>query len=167
MSTENVSAQQLRLFIERIETLEEERKGISDDIRDVYSEAKSMGFDTKTMKKIIGLRKMDTACRQEADALLETYRSALGLADDSGSDEPREDPRARAIEAEIRATLRTTGRATIVALNRAIKATKSKDGLLKALTYDQLTIHLGNLIARGEITSAPGRHADFPEYWSI
>ncbi|MEY2882393.1 MAG: hypothetical protein RL490_117 [Pseudomonadota bacterium] len=170
--SENVSAEQLRLFIERIESLEEERQGISDDIKDVYAEAKGTGFDTKTMKKIIALRKLDASSRQEADALLDTYRTALGLADEfGGSDEPREDPRAAkingAIEAEIHATLRTTGRATIVALKGAIKAAKPKDGALKALSYDQLTIHLGNLIARGEITSAPGRHADFPEYWSI
>ena len=71
---------------------------------------------------------------------------------------------ARAIEAEILTTLRTmpANRGTIVALKGAIK-----DKAAKALTYDALTIHLGNMIARGEVTSAPGRHADFPEYWSI
>jgi len=77
--TDNVSAEQLRLFIERIERLEEERKGFSDDIKDVYTEAKSTGFDTKTMKSIIRLRKMEKHHRDEADALLETYRQALGL----------------------------------------------------------------------------------------
>ncbi|KAB7646327.1 MULTISPECIES: DUF2312 domain-containing protein [Polymorphobacter] len=78
---ENVSAEQLRLFIERIETLEEEKKGIADDIKDVYAEAKGTGFDTKTMKAIVRLRKMEAAARQEAEALLDTYKTALGLVD--------------------------------------------------------------------------------------
>ena len=79
MSEGIVAADQLRLFIERIERLEEEKKGIADDIRDVYAEAKANGYDTKTMRKIVALRRMETHVRQEADALLETYRSALGL----------------------------------------------------------------------------------------
>lgn len=78
---ENVSAEQLRLFIERIETLEEEKKGMADDIKDVYAEAKGTGFDTKTMKAIIRLRKMEAAARQEAEALLDVYKTALGLID--------------------------------------------------------------------------------------
>ncbi|OYU15145.1 MAG: DUF2312 domain-containing protein [Alphaproteobacteria bacterium PA4] len=78
---ENVSAEQLRLFIERIETLEEEKKGIADDIKDVYAEAKGTGFDTKTMKAIVRLRKMEASARQEAEALLDTYKTALGLVD--------------------------------------------------------------------------------------
>jgi uncharacterized protein (UPF0335 family) len=74
-----VAADQLRLFIERIERLEEEKKAIADDIRDVYSEAKANGYDTKTMRGIVRLRKMESNARQEADALMETYRAALGL----------------------------------------------------------------------------------------
>ena len=81
MSSENVSAEQLRLFIERIETLEEEKKGIADDIKDVYAEAKGTGFDTKTMRAIVRLRKMEASARQEAEALLDTYKTALGLVD--------------------------------------------------------------------------------------
>jgi uncharacterized protein (UPF0335 family) len=77
---DNVAADQLRLFIERIERLEEEKKGIADDIRDVYSEAKANGYDSKTMRMIVRLRKMESHTRQEQDALLETYRAALGLA---------------------------------------------------------------------------------------
>ena len=80
MSEGNVAADQLRLFIERIERLEEEKKGISDDIKDVYAEAKSNGYDTKTMRAVVRLRKLEAHTRQEMDALLETYRSALGLA---------------------------------------------------------------------------------------
>jgi uncharacterized protein (UPF0335 family) len=70
----------LRQFIERVERLEEERKGISDDIRDVYAEAKANGYDTKIMRMIVRLRKMETHTRQEQDALLDTYRAALGIA---------------------------------------------------------------------------------------
>ena len=79
MSDGNVAADQLRLFIERIERLEEEKKGVADDIKDVYSEAKANGYDTKTMRKVVWLRKMEKHARDEADALLETYRNALCL----------------------------------------------------------------------------------------
>ena len=79
MAEGTVAADQLRLFIERIERLEEEKKAIADDVRDVYAEAKANGYDTKTMRAIVRLRKMETHVRQEADALLETYRTALGL----------------------------------------------------------------------------------------
>ena len=77
--SDNVAADQLRLFIERIERLEEEKKGIADDVKDVYAEAKANGYDTKTMRAIVRLRRMEKNARQEADALLETYRAALGL----------------------------------------------------------------------------------------
>ena len=80
MAEGTVAADQLRLFIERIERLEEEKKGISDDIKDVYAEAKSNGYDTKTMRAVVRLRKLEAHTRQEMDALLDTYRSALGLA---------------------------------------------------------------------------------------
>ena len=80
MSSGIVAAEQLRLFIERIERLEEEKKGLSADIKDVYSEAKSNGYDTKTMRKIVALRRLESHVRQEAEALLETYCAALGLA---------------------------------------------------------------------------------------
>lgn len=78
--SDNISAEQLRLLIERIERLEEEKQGIADDIKDVYGEAKSTGFDTKTMRAIIRLRKMEKHHRDEAEMLLETYKQALGLA---------------------------------------------------------------------------------------
>lgn len=78
-SADNVSAEQLRLFIEWIETLEEEKRGISDDIKDVYAEAKGTGFDTKTIRAIVRLRRMEKSARQEADALLETYKAAIVL----------------------------------------------------------------------------------------
>ena len=75
-----VAADELRLLIERIERLEEEKKASADDVKDVYGEAKSRGYDTRTMRVVVRLRKMETHDRQEADALLETYRAALGLA---------------------------------------------------------------------------------------
>ncbi len=79
MSDGNVAADQLRLFIERIERLEEEKKGIADDVKDVYAEAKANGYDTKTMRAIVRLRKMEKHVREEAEALLDTYKAALGL----------------------------------------------------------------------------------------
>ena len=75
-----VSDQQLRLFIERIERLEEEKKGIADDIRDVYSEAKANGYDAKIMRQIVRLRKMPVNDRKEMEAILDVYKSALGIA---------------------------------------------------------------------------------------
>jgi uncharacterized protein (UPF0335 family) len=80
MSVGNVSADQLRLFIERIERLEEEKKGMGDDVRDVYAEAKSQGYDAKIMRQIVRLRKMTHDDRQEMEAVLDVYKSALGLA---------------------------------------------------------------------------------------
>jgi uncharacterized protein (UPF0335 family) len=76
----NIAADQLRLFIERIERMEEEKKGIADDIRDTYSEAKGSGFDATIMRQIVRLRKMASGERQEMEAILDTYKSALGLA---------------------------------------------------------------------------------------
>ena len=70
----------LRLLLERIERLEEEKKGISDDIRDVYMEAKAVGYDPKIMRQIVKLRKMKPDDRSEQDMILETYKNALGMA---------------------------------------------------------------------------------------
>lgn len=78
-NSESVAAEQLRLFIERVERLEEEKKGIAEDIRDVYGEAKSQGFDTKTMRTMVKLRRMEKSARQEMRALEDTYAHALGL----------------------------------------------------------------------------------------
>ena len=75
----SVAADELRLLIERIERLEEEKKAIADDGRDVYAEAKARGYDPKTMRAVVRLRKMENNARQEAEALLETYKAALGL----------------------------------------------------------------------------------------
>jgi uncharacterized protein (UPF0335 family) len=69
----------LRLLIERVERLEEEKKGIADDIRDVFSEAKAVGYDTKIMRKVLALRKMRPEDRAEMEAMIEVYKCSLGL----------------------------------------------------------------------------------------
>ena len=69
----------LKAFVERIERLEEEKKAIADDIRDVYAEAKSNGFDLKALRTIVRLRKVDADERKEHEAILETYMHALGM----------------------------------------------------------------------------------------
>jgi uncharacterized protein (UPF0335 family) len=78
--TVNVAAEQLRLFIERVERLTEEKAGIIADIRDVYLVAKSQGFDSKGMRAVVKLRKMEKDVRDEMDAVVDTYRNALGIA---------------------------------------------------------------------------------------
>ena len=75
-----VSGDRLRPFIERIERLEEEKATIAVDIREVYAEAKATGFDPKIMRQIVRLRKMELDDRQEQEALLDVYKSALGMA---------------------------------------------------------------------------------------
>jgi uncharacterized protein (UPF0335 family) len=74
-----ITAEQLRVFIERIERQEEEKKQVSDYIREIYSEAKGQGYDTKILKQIIRLRRMEKDARDEEEALLDTYKAALGL----------------------------------------------------------------------------------------
>jgi len=69
----------LKAFVERIERLEEEKKALADDIRDVYGEAKATGFDAKALRAVVRLRKMDADERKEQDAILETYLHALGM----------------------------------------------------------------------------------------
>jgi uncharacterized protein (UPF0335 family) len=70
---------QLKSMVERIERLEEEKKALAEDIREVYGEAKSHGFDTKILRKVISLRKRDRQEREEEEAILELYLSALGM----------------------------------------------------------------------------------------
>ncbi|MEJ2015527.1 MAG: DUF2312 domain-containing protein [Limibacillus sp.] len=74
-----ITGEQLKSFIERIERLEEEKKALSDDIREVYAEAKGNGFDTKIMRQIIRLRKMDASDRAEQEELLDLYKNAIGM----------------------------------------------------------------------------------------
>ena len=74
-----VQGDQLKSIVERIERLEEEKKTIADDIKEVYAEMKGTGFDTKAVRAIIRLRKQDQAERQEAEAILDLYKAALGM----------------------------------------------------------------------------------------
>ena len=84
MDTKTTFAQgQLKSLIERIEKLEEEKKAIAGDIKEVFAEAKASGFDTKIMRKVIALRKKDSAERQEEEALIDLYLHALGMAPES------------------------------------------------------------------------------------
>lgn len=77
--TGGIAADRLRSLIERIERLEEEKKALSSDIRDIFAEAKSAGFDVKIMRAIIKLRKMNAADRDEQEFLLDTYKKALDI----------------------------------------------------------------------------------------
>ena len=79
-TAQTVAAGQLRAFIERIERLEEEKKTIADDIKEVYAEMKGNGFDTKAVRTIVRLRKKDQAERQEEEAIIDLYKAALGMA---------------------------------------------------------------------------------------
>ncbi len=76
-----IGAEQLRSYIERIERLEEEKAALAADIREVYAEAKGNGFDTKTMRQVVRLRKLDSDDRAEQEELLDLYKRALGLAE--------------------------------------------------------------------------------------
>ncbi len=76
-----IAKDRLRSFIERIERLEEEKAALTGDIREVYAEAKGVGFDARIMRQIVKLRRLDKAERQEQEALLDLYKQAVGLAD--------------------------------------------------------------------------------------
>ena len=78
-TTHRFAKDQLRAYIERVERLEEEKKTISDDIRDVYAEAKAVGYDVKALRTIVRLRKQDADERKEYETVLETYMHALGM----------------------------------------------------------------------------------------
>lgn len=78
----NASQDQLVLFVERIERLTEEKQGIADDIKDVMAEAKANGFDARTIREVIKIRKLTPQVRQERQALLDTYLAAFGIDDE-------------------------------------------------------------------------------------
>jgi uncharacterized protein (UPF0335 family) len=79
MASESVAQDQLRAFVERIERMEEEKKAIADDIKEIYAEAKGNGFDTKVLRQVIRIRKQDRAERLEQEAILDLYLAALGM----------------------------------------------------------------------------------------
>ena len=75
----SITAQELRLFVERVERLEEEKKGIGDDLKEVFSEMKGRGYDTKIIRKLIAVRKKKKGEHEEEEMILETYMAALGM----------------------------------------------------------------------------------------
>lgn len=79
MSTNSIDSGHLKAFIERIERLEEEKRALAEDIKDVYAEAKGTGYDVKIMRKIISLRRQDHHKRKEEEEILDLYLSALGM----------------------------------------------------------------------------------------
>lgn len=79
VNPDDIAKDQLAAFVDRIERLEEEKKGVSDDIKEVYSEAKGNGFDTKVLRKLIAVRKQDASERAEQEAILDLYLAALGM----------------------------------------------------------------------------------------
>ena len=81
-----IAAPQLRAFVERIERLEDEKKALAADIKEVYAEAKGNGFDTKILRKVISIRKLEDAERQEQESLLELYMAALGMVPPQAAD---------------------------------------------------------------------------------
>ncbi|VAW15371.1 FIG00451076: hypothetical protein [hydrothermal vent metagenome] len=82
MSDLGIGRDQLRAFIERVERLEEEKRAIAEDIKEVYGEAKGSGFDTKVMRQVVRIRKQDRNERMEQEAILDTYLHALGMVPD-------------------------------------------------------------------------------------
>jgi len=88
MSDLGVGGEQLRAFVERIERLEEEKRAISEDIKEVYAEARGNGFDTKVMRQVVRIRKQEPSERLEQEAILDTYLHALGMVPDLEEQDP-------------------------------------------------------------------------------
>lgn len=78
-TTKNIAGENLKAFVERIERLAEEKQAIADDIRDIYAEAKGVGFDVKALRAVVKIRKQDADARKEQQAILDTYCHALGI----------------------------------------------------------------------------------------
>lgn len=121
----NVAADQLRSIVERIERLEEEKKNIASDVRDVFAEAKANGYDTKMLRQIIRLRKLDNHERDEEEYTLDLYKRALGMAPEVDESEPplplppgdNKDP----LYADAVRQVRESGKASPSSLQRSLK----------------------------------------------
>ncbi|MGH0229579.1 DUF2312 domain-containing protein [Sinorhizobium meliloti] len=109
-----VARDQLRAFIERIERLEEEKKTIAEDIKDVYGEAKSMGFDSKILRKVISIRKQDADERAEQEAILDTYLHALGMIQLDIFEEPEAETSPKLVATVATAMQTQAGRAALL-----------------------------------------------------
>ncbi|RVE84740.1 DUF2312 domain-containing protein [Sinorhizobium meliloti] len=110
-----IARHQLRAFIERIERLEEEKKSIADDIKDVYGEAKAMGFDSKILRKVISIRKQDADERAEQEAILDTYLHALGMIQIDMFEEPEAETSAKLVATVATGMQTQGGRAALLA----------------------------------------------------
>lgn len=140
-----VTADRLRSFLERIERLLEERKAIQSDIKDIFIEAKGVGYDVKTMRKILSLRAMDSADRAEQEALLDTYMVALGMTNGGAAREPTDDElEARATrivtEVDMLMELVTDGQPpSIAAIREATGCSLGKASKLRGLVEDRIS----------------------------
>ena len=156
-----VARDRLRAFIERIERLEEEKKTIADDIKDVYGEAKGTGFDAKILRKVIQIRKQDKDERAEQEAILDTYLAALGMIEQPGffDDEPRQPA---PVDRKARAALRTS---EAMHDNKAFSAELVAAGLISKEAHRE-NIALSDAVARkygaGVIDPETGEILDEP-----
>lgn len=91
VNSDAVAQDQIRAFVESIERMEEQKKAISEDIKEIYAEAKGNGFDTKVLRKVIAVRKQDPSERLESDALLDLYLAALGMNSYAGAKDDEDD----------------------------------------------------------------------------
>jgi uncharacterized protein (UPF0335 family) len=146
-----IARDQLRAFIERIERLEEEKKSIADDIKDVYGEAKSMGFDSKILRKVISIRKQDADERAEQEAILDTYLHALGMIQLDIFEEPEAETSPKLVATVATAMQTQAGRAALLtAVDIMIEREERFDAETGEILDDQTQIASAS---QGEIES--------------
>ncbi|AIL99963.1 DUF2312 domain-containing protein [Sinorhizobium meliloti] len=146
-----IARDQLRSFIERIERLEEEKKSIADDIKDVYGEAKSMGFDAKILRKVISIRKQDADERAEQEAILDTYLHALGMIQLDIFEEPEMETSPKLVATVATAMQTQAGRAALLtAVDIMIEREERVDAETGEILDDQTEIATAS---QGEIES--------------
>ncbi|RVL27659.1 DUF2312 domain-containing protein [Sinorhizobium meliloti] len=146
-----IARDQLRSFIERIERLEEEKKSIADDIKDVYGEAKSMGFDAKILRKVISIRKQDAGERAEQEAILDTYLHALGMIQLDIFEEPEMETSPKLVATVATAMQTQAGRAALLtAVDIMIEREERVDAETGEILDDQTEIATAS---QGEIES--------------
>ena len=137
-----ITADRLKSFVERVEKLEEERAAIGGDVRDVLSEAKGVGYDVKTIRKVVALRKMDAADRAEQETLLDVYRNALGMEPAAGVEsEEQLDARALKLAREVDRVMALTNTSQppkIEAIMRALTCSAGKASKLRKLCEERL-----------------------------
>ncbi len=146
-----IARDQLRAFIQRIERLEEEKKTIADDIKDVYGEAKSMGFDAKILRKVISIRKQDADERAEQEAILDTYLHALGMIQLDIFEEPETETSPQLVATVATAMQTQAGRAALLtAVDIMIEREERFDAETGEILDDQTEIATAS---QGEIES--------------